>query len=200
MNMDCKEVIGKLLDLMEGRLSPEAEQAIRDHLDVCESCRSEHEKLQLAHSAVRIAARDLAPPKTYRTPERINKLMGAVRKQKRSRRVTRLYRTAMATAAMIAIAICAPLIVSDVQEMMQQREGTGAAPGGIAQVQRPDRVMLASGSEGRGITAVRPVRHEARPTRGPAVVRPGVAKLDTEGVEVPVDHAFYDADESARWW
>lgn len=196
--MDCKEVIGKLLDLLDGQLSAEAEQAIHAHLEECEHCRSEHEKLHVAHSAVQVAAQDLAPRKRYATPERVEQLMGAVREQKRSRRITPLYRTVMATAAVVAIAICAPLIVSDIQDMTQPVPTEG--PGAIARTEAPERVMLASGGESQGITAVRPVRMESvRRTEQPAG-RAAIAKLDTEGVQVPVDHAFYDAEESARWW
>jgi hypothetical protein len=104
----------------------------------------------------------------------------------------------MATAAVVAIAICAPLIVSDIQDMTQPVPTEG--PGAIARTEAPERVMLASGGESQGITAVRPVRMESvRRTEQPAG-RAAIAKLDTEGVQVPVDHAFYDAEESARWW
>jgi predicted anti-sigma-YlaC factor YlaD len=197
--MDCKEVIGKLLDLLDGQLSSEAEQAIRAHLAECEKCRSEHHKLHAAHQAVAVAAQDLAPPREYATPERVERLMGAVRKQKRSRRITRLYRTAMATAAVVAIAICAPIIGSDVLQMMRQGQDTGTGDPAVAIVQ-PERVMVAPGGADAGITALRPVRMEQERSTPRAAPRPHVAKLDTEGVEVPVDHAFYDADESARWW
>jgi anti-sigma factor RsiW len=196
--MDCEEVIGRLLELLDGQLSEPAEQAIRAHLAECESCRSEYDRLQAAHGAVRVAVADLAPERTYATPERVQRLMGAVKKQKRSRRIVRLYRTAAATAAVIAIAVCAPLIVSDVQRMREAGRPTGREPD-VAFVQ-PERLMLASGADSQGMTTVRPVRADDAERRGTKLVRPAVARLDTAGVEVPVDNAFYDPDEAAQWW
>jgi predicted anti-sigma-YlaC factor YlaD len=196
--MNCREVIGQLLDLLDGELSDQAEQAIREHLEECEKCRTEHQKLRAAHSAVRVAAHDIAPRRTYRTPERVERLMGAVEKQKRKRRITRIYRTAVATAALLTIAICGTLIVDDLMEMTAPAETTGEEPK-IAQ-QAPVQLMLASGGQRRGITAVRPVKHAGTEPSPPQQRLQQVARLDTPGVEVPVDHAFYDAEESARWW
>lgn len=198
--MDCKQVIERLLDLVEGDVSPGVRDAIRAHLEECERCRTEFERIRVARRAVGLAVDALAPRNVYATERRIGQLMEAAQSAERPSKIF-TFRRLVASAAAAAILVSVPFIVQDLRQMWSS---PAPATGGrdIALLPVPmEHLVLASDDQVDHIGPVRPV--EAMSGRGGSSSprqRMQLASLDTEGVRVPVDHDYYDAEEAALWW
>ncbi|MGD2174611.1 MAG: zf-HC2 domain-containing protein [Candidatus Brocadiaceae bacterium] len=197
--MHCEEARERLLEAAEGGLAEADSAAIREHIGDCPACRAEYERLQRASEALHDAVSSLAPPTTYLSPSRFERLSKAFAQRRRPIRLITWRRFAVA-AAIAAIIASAPFIVGDLVRMFGPAVEPSLASGG-----RPgDDVAVV-------FTSVEP-QEDPRPTgvvpvraREPdAVDRPAprgtLVRTDSPGVRVPVQHALYDSEESSRWW
>jgi anti-sigma factor RsiW len=173
--------------------------ALEEHLGRCEACRAEFEELRTASCALRDAVGKLAPPVSYLTPDRRRRLMAAYAEgPKLFRLVT--YQRFVAVAAAAAIVISAGFISLNLGRMWRHRqiESPVAVPSLVSPYVP---VMLTAAGQGEPVNVVRsiPVSTESwRLADEPVGAR--VVRTDSAGVRIPVDHAFYDPEESSRWW
>lgn len=188
--MDCKEAISRMLESVDGELPWDVESRLREHLDECEKCRSEYERLQCATEALAEAISVLAPAKPYGTPERIEHLMAARAAGGKVVRLMTLRRFVACAAAAVIIAAL-PFLIRDVRQI--------ASPEPSEPTLRAEDVVLASMDTDEPWRQLRP--HVIAASDGTAgAPRPRLVRLDSGGVRVPVDHAFYDPEESSHWW
>ncbi len=189
----------RLLDFVDGEMSPQDKAAVRAHLADCPTCRAEVDELRAGARAVRSAVEQLAPGQRYLTAERLERLTAAHRRPRRPVRLLTLHRL-VAAAAVAVIVACAPFLVGDFQRILsppeQQPEGR------MAQPPLPEwhgRAILASAGREAPMSVMQslPVAAEASYVPDP---RAGLATSDTPGVRVPVENALYDPEESSHWW
>lgn len=200
--MDCIEARDKLLEAAEGELEQSEQSLLSAHLAGCPECRAEFEELQRAAEALRRFTPELAPRERYLTPARLRCLLDA---RAHGPRLFRLftYRQFIAAAAAAAILISATLIGHNVMRMWPRPEVEvipEVAQGPAAVPSIP--VVLAATAQDEPMSVVRKL-----PAPSPIIpdweTPGGGARLvaaDSPGVRIPVDHAFYDPEESSRWW
>jgi anti-sigma factor RsiW len=198
MRVNCTEARDRLLEAAEGCLAGQELHSVEEHLARCEACRAEFEELRTASCALRDAVPELAPAQSYLTPDRRRRLMAAYAEgPKLFRLVT--YRRFIALAAAAAILISAGAIVLNLGRPWHHRQDKTPVA-----VQLPQYlpVVLAAAGQGEPVSVFRsiPVSTEAgsawdEPARGGRIVR-----ADSAGVRIPVDHAYYDPEESSLWW
>lgn len=200
--MDCTEVRDKLLDAVEGDLPGEQERDLLLHLTRCVDCREEYDTVRKGAAALRDNMRELAPHARHLTSARRDALMAQVPAPKVTRLMTvRRFVAAAGVAAIIASAI---FLVGDLRQMLAPAEAPAEAPAGATQLASRDTpapqgvpVVLTAASQDE------PVRVMPRAAAGRRPVPESSAALvhaDSPGVAVPVDHKFYDPQESSRWW
>jgi len=198
--VDCTKAQQQLLDAVDGQIEEGELAALREHLARCSACRAEYDRLQSAAQALRTAAPVLAPQQKYLTNERLERLMVDYG---RETRILRLYmsRGLVAAAAIAAILVSTAVIVVSLPGVVP---GTQPAPMVAEAPARPPVVPVVLTSAGQG----EPMRQFRRLT----IESPEVPVWDrwdrdvrfvgnnTEGLVVPVNHVFYDPEESSRWW
>lgn len=196
--MNCREAREMLLEAAEGELPWDHEARLREHLDACEACRRRYGCLRAASAALRDAVPELAPARRYGTPERIEALMARWAAGRKTIRLLTWQRL-VACAAAAAILASLPFIVQDVRSIMRSDE-----PPAGAVAARPTfiPVVLVVTGQDEPLREVRPlpVRTAGGPGEVVAGERTRLAGFDSPGLRVPVEHAFYDPDESSRWW
>ncbi len=207
--MDCTEAGERLLEAAEGCLTGEELRVVEGHLARCTSCRAEFEELRTAAGALRDAVSELAPAESYLTPDRRRRLMAARAEgvYAEGSRMFHLvsYRRFIAMAAAAAILVSIGSIGTGLVRMWryQPREKRIAAKSGAPSYVS---VVLAAPGHGEPVKVVRsiPVSSVASAEGWtlPAEGMPagGLVPAESVGVRVPVDHAYYDPEESSRWW
>lgn len=197
--MNCEELHPRLLDFVDGDMSPQEKSAVRTHLADCPACRAEVEQLRAGARAVRSAVEELAPRQRHLTPARLEKLMTAHRQQRRPIRLITLHRLVAAAAAAVILA-AAPFLVRDVQQILNPRPETPdsqLAEAPVPQWHAP-AILAATGREHQpSVMRSLPVAAQAPSVPGPSV---SLVASDTPGVRVPVQNVLYDPDESSHWW
>jgi anti-sigma factor RsiW len=198
--VNCAEAKDRFLEAAEGDLKGDGRGALEEHLVVCEACRTEFDELGKAVGALREAVGGLAPVRRYLTAERRERLMAAYADEPKLFRLI-TYRRFIAAAAAVAIVVSGAVIATSVARMTRSRpKELPVAAGPVAAPYVP--VILAATGQGGPVNVIRsiPVGTEAwsqwdEPARGARIVR-----TDSAGVRIPVDHAFYDPEESSHWW
>jgi len=205
--VDCAEARDRLVEAVETELSGEGRRSLEEHLAQCGACRAEFRDLQKASSTLRGAVQELAPAQTYLTGERLASLMASYGRltadYRQERRIFSLltYRRFVAAAAAAAILVSAAFIAASFVRMRRLQRAEPVVRGEA--VPSPYvRVVVAAMGQGEPVNVVRsiPVGPTAwplgeQPARGAQLVR-----AESLGVRVPVDHAFYDPEESSQWW
>jgi len=197
--VNCTEARDRLLDAAEGCLAGQELHSLEEHLGGCGQCRAEYEELRTASCALRDVVGDLAPAGSYLTPGRRRRLMAAYAEGPRLFRLV-TYQRFVAAAAAAAIVISAGYIVLNLRQMWRHRQSESPV---AVQPRVPSYlpVMLTTAGQGEPVNVVRsiPVGAESwllpDESAGARVVR-----TDSVGVRIPVDHAFYDPEESSHWW
>lgn len=199
--MDCAEIKDRLLEAAEDELPQDERARLDEHLAHCRACRAEFEGLRRAADALRVAAVELAPPRPYLTPERFRRLMAA---HEGAPKIFKLvtYRQFVAVAAAAAIIVSVAVIAWHVGQMRQVGEQDPFFVQAPASLPYVPVVLATTGRQGEPMNVVRslPAGAEFGPLwdGSPSAVR--LVGADSAGVLVPVDHVFYDPEESSRWW
>lgn len=198
--MNCSEAKQVLVEMAEGSLAGRDETAALQHLAACEECRAEFGRLRAAVGAVRRAVPELAPQERYLTSERLDRLMAAhARSGKLFKLVT--YRQFIGGAAAACIVISGAFIAA---HLIGMHEGATAVPS-PQQAAAPSPyvpVVLAAQRYGEPMTVVHGTSGapDGRQVWAEPAPNESLVETDTSGVFVPVNHAFYDAEESSHWW
>lgn len=199
--MNCEETQSRLVEAVEGELGGQLEARLKQHLDACDGCRTEFEQLRRGAGVLRDVLPMLAPRQTYLSRARIERLMDAHR-----RRRTKVFR--LIPRALVGVAAAAAIVISAVfiRAQLLGLPGPASQPPALAQVPAmrpgPPVVLAAAGQDEPGGMMRRiPVIEDAWTASQeppPADLRP--VQIDSPGAVVPVHHAFYDPEESIRWW
>jgi len=203
--MNCNEARNRLLEVADGLLPEAVRPSVEEHMAGCAACRAELEELRRASGALRQAACELAPQGAYLTPERLGRLMAAHEQLAAAQepRIFKLltYRRFVAAAAAAAIIVSVGAIAVNLLLMRQPAEKEGPVADSLPAPSYVPVVWAATG-QGEPVSVIRsiPVSAETwssweEPARGPHLLR-----TDSPGIRIPVDHAFYDPEESSRWW
>ncbi len=203
--MDCAQAKQTLLKAVEGELPQPELSRLREHLDGCRHCREEFEGLREASGALRVAVSELAPRETYLTPARLERLMGA---HSVGPRIFKLatYRQFVAGAAAAAILISAAFIAFNLARMEPaadaiRGEQTALVRDAGTPPYAPPVVLVATG-QGEPADVVRSltVSGRSRLVSGESPQGARLLRADSAGVRIPVEHLFYDPEQSSRWW
>ena len=204
--MDCREVKSKLLEAAEGELRGQERAAVEEHLGHCPDCTAELKRLEAAVGAMHEAVELLAPRRAYLTPERLARLTEVLDRRRPKVQLITLRRF-VASAAAAAILVALYYLAGDVAILLRQTE---ESPIVVQRRVRPSAAQVVLGSVGQDepVRVVRsfPVAAESGAVgeatrREPADLQaPRWVETDSPGLIVPVDHAFYDPEESSHWW
>jgi len=196
--VDCTQVRQKLVDFLEGALGRQERADLTAHTARCSECRAELEELERARRALLSAVPWLAPVEPHLTASRIQRLMQAAGHAAVPARVI-WSRRLVAAAAVAAILVSGVYIASDLKHYLGQSGEPVASD--VATGQPPQApVVLASMNQGEPVRVLRTIWLA---TSRAAAAPPGgvqLAATDSAGVVIPVEHPFYDPEESARWW
>jgi hypothetical protein len=160
--------------------------------------------LSSASRALRDELQELAPPGPHLTPERLGRIMAArTGPPKLFRLVT--YRQFVAAAAAAAILISAAFIAHTLVRVWRQPAATPQREAlGVRRPVGPSTapVLLTTMGQGDPLDVVRsvPAPGSRLPDWGETISAVHLIGANSAGLSVPVDHAFYDAEESSRWW
>jgi hypothetical protein len=187
-----------LVGAAENALSGDEAARLREHLDACETCRMELAGLRTAVVALRGTLEELAPRRNYLTEPRLQRLMAYYhRGPKIFRLVT--YRQFVAAAAAVAIVVSTAFIAANAIRMQQPlRE-----PPMVTEVPAPRYipVVLAASGQGEPLNVVRPLSPGGWPAAVAGAPAGGeLASTSSAHMTIPVNHAFYDPEESSHWW
>jgi anti-sigma factor RsiW len=197
--VNCNEVTEKLLDAAEGVLGADERSAVDAHLAQCPACRAELAQLTTGLHGLRMHMAALAPRERYLTPARRARVMGSD-----GPRIFRLatYRQFVGAAAAAAILVSVAFIAAHllgVRDARRLQEGPAVA----AQPEPPVHyvpVMVAAPGQGQPINVAYAAQAAAAPAPRTGPVAASALRTDSPGVTVPVNHAFYDPEESSHWW
>lgn len=199
--MDCAEAQPKLLDSAEGELSEQEQSLLAEHLAGCSQCRAEFQRLRTAAAAVCQATDDLAPLESYLTAERLDRLMAAYAHGRKTIRLI-TYRGLVAAAAVAVILVSGAFIAQSLVSMFRAAEPMGPGPIIAAGRSFPPAipVVLAFTSQDEPMRVIRSltVQGEGQPVWEGRPVR--FVGTNSAGLRVPVNHVFYDPEESSHWW
>jgi anti-sigma factor RsiW len=195
----CNEVSEKLLDAAEGALATQDRLVVDAHLAQCAACRAELAQLTEGLRGLQEHMPVLAPREHYLTRARLDRVMGSD-----GPRIFRLatYRQFVGAAAAAAIIISAAFIAAHilgVRDALRLQD----APAVAMQAEPPVHyvpVMVAAPGQGQPINVAHAAQAAAEPVPRMGSVAASALRMDTPGVTVPVNHAFYDPEESSHWW
>ncbi|NLW49972.1 MAG: zf-HC2 domain-containing protein [Candidatus Brocadiaceae bacterium] len=197
--MDCAECKSWMIEAAEGDLAEERAASFRSHLASCESCRTAFDLVERGAGILRETIPLLAPRETYLTRARMDQILAA---RSGETKIFRLfsYRQFVSAAAAAAILISAAFIAGGLASMRSAPpDETPIAR--VAPAEYLPIVLAATGREDPGhALGHMAVVKGARTSWAwrPQGERP--VSMDSPGVVVPVQHAFYDPAESPYWW
>jgi hypothetical protein len=205
--VDCDKARDLLLEAADGELPDAVRRSLQTHLAVCNACRTTFEQTEKAVAALRQAASELAHEQPHLTPQRRKRLLVAYEQRQaehfQEAKLFRLvtYRRFVAAAAAAAILVSAGFIASSLVRMARPVEQEPVIAGGPVPAGYVPVVMAASG-QGEPVSIIRriAVAGEAWPLGDEPAGGARLVRSDSAGVMVPVDHAFYDPEESSHWW
>jgi len=204
--MECEQVAEELIHLADGTAGAALRRALKEHLAQCADCRAELALLRAGHDALRSTAGRLAPEARYLTRSRLKRLHRALAAQQEGYR-RRVLRPLLACASIAAIVVSAFFLYHDMVAFRDRRQQEpGAGPGrNVTRVRRwrAQRVGLASVPQEQPLRVV--VARMSMEPQGVSVAPlpkapTGLVLTNTPGVRVPVDHVFYDAEQTGFWW
>jgi anti-sigma factor RsiW len=199
--VDCTKIQPLLVDAAQDELDSSERLLLEEHVAGCSGCRQELARLRGAVEAVRAAAEELAPEGAYLTRERLGRLMAGYGRQTRIIPLY-LHRGVVAAAAVAAILVSAAVISLNMWEVSPEQEAPSMVAQSPATPLRSAPAVLAAFEHGGPAQMIRPVAQTSADRTFREEVPEATPYLSTAApfVTIPVEHAFYDPDESTRWW
>ena len=143
--MNCRDVLSRLDDLVDGARGTSGDDGLREHLARCAACRAEAERMQVVITAAAALPRELAPPRDL-WPEIVRRIEGdrvvSIDERRRSGIKPAWYHMVAAAAALV---VASALIVG---YWAGAREGERVVRGEPSNLSTAARVARAAFGEG----------------------------------------------------
>lgn len=133
--MKCNEICEILYDYINGELDSETEKTVKEHIEVCDSCKKEYELLLGMSEAVNAAQ--------YEAPSELHAMvMSAIKQEKRNEKRRRFIKTlATLSASAAAFVIVVNVILSGIGKFINKAPNDSASDSALSIVEKADNVF-----------------------------------------------------------
>jgi hypothetical protein len=193
--LNCSEAQDRFLESLDGE--PPLPSELQAHLQDCPECRRAVRQMRSGREGLLLYMEEAAPRRTYLTADRRARLMAAYGREHKIFRLT--YRQFVAAAAAAAIIVSAAIVAPAVARLVRAPQ---PAPRFAQRASPQLPVVVTAHSQGGPLNVIRPITavHSRRPSRPAPSSEQRLLRANSAGTTVPVNHAFYDPDESSHWW